>query len=104
MRRRGGADDADRRPGADAPRVGRSPGTALAGTGTLIRFILRRDRIKLPAWLLGITALLLYFGAALPQVLETDEQLQDLGRFMNGAVGALFGAGYARDAAVDCRL
>jgi ABC-2 type transport system permease protein len=76
----------------------RSSGNVLAGTGTLIRFILRRDRIKLPAWLLGITVLLFYYVAALPQVYETEEQLQDLDRFMEGAVGALFsGPGYGRD-------
>jgi ABC-2 type transport system permease protein len=76
----------------------RLPGDALAGTGTLIRFILRRDRIKLPAWLLGTTGLLYYFGSALPKVFETEEQLQDLGRFMDGAMGAMFGPGYGRDA------
>jgi ABC-2 type transport system permease protein len=76
----------------------RSPGDALAGTGALLRFALRRDRIKLPAWLLGTTGLLYYFGAALPNVFETEEQLQDLGRFMDGAMGAMFGPGYGRDA------
>jgi len=35
-----------------------APANVLAGTGTLIRFLLRRDRIKLPAWLLGMTVLL----------------------------------------------
>lgn len=85
------------RPAAPAAAV-RSPGDALAGTGTLIRFILRRDRIKLPAWLLGATGLLYYFGTALPEVFETEEQLQDLGRFMDGAMGAMFGPGYGRDA------
>lgn len=78
--------------------VVRARGAALAGTGALLRFILRRDRIKLPAWLLGTTGLLYYFGAALPRILETEEQLQDLGRFMDGAMGAMFGPGYGRDA------
>lgn len=35
-------------PGASAP------GGALSGTATLIRFILRRDRIRIPAWLAAI--------------------------------------------------
>ena len=30
---------------------------ALAGTGTLIRFILRRDRVRLPVWILAIAIL-----------------------------------------------
>jgi ABC-2 type transport system permease protein len=74
----------------------RSPGDALAGTGTLIRFILRRDRIKLPAWLLGIPLLLFYFATALSELVQTEEQRQDISRFMEGAVGAVFGPGYGR--------
>ena len=70
----------------------------LAGTGTLVRFVLRRDRIKLPAWLLGITLLLFYYSSALPQVYTTDQQLQGLATFMEGPVGALLaGPGYGRD-------
>jgi ABC-2 type transport system permease protein len=71
---------------------------SLTGTGTLVRFMLRRDRIKLPAWILGITAMLFYYASALPAVYQTDAQLQGLGRFMEGPVGALFsGPGYGRD-------
>jgi ABC-2 type transport system permease protein len=78
--------------------AGRSPGDVLAGTGTLIRFILRRERTKLPAWLLGITMLLIYFATiVLPGIAETDEQLEDLRRLMEGGVGAIFGPGYGRD-------
>lgn len=40
---------------------------ALTGTGALIRLILRRDRIKLPLWLLGITGAM---AANIPAVLE----------------------------------
>ena len=40
---------------------GPAGGDVLAGTGTLIRFILRRERIKLPVWLLGISVLLAYW-------------------------------------------
>ena len=84
-------------PGGHVP-VGHSPGDALAGTGTLIRFILRRDRIRLAAWLLGTTVLLLYFAkVVLPGVAGTAEQLRDLRRLMEGAVGAVFGPGYGRD-------
>lgn len=77
----------------------RETGGSLAGTGTLIRFILRRDRISLPAWLLGMTAFLYYFVAVvLPGIASSDEQLEDLERFMQGSVGAIFGPGYGRDA------
>jgi ABC-2 type transport system permease protein len=77
--------------------AGHPPGNVLAGTGTLLRFILRRDRIKLPAWLLGPTLLLSFFARALSEITETEEQRQDLRRIMDGAVGAVFGPGYGRD-------
>lgn len=87
---------ANREP-ARAPEV-RSTGGTLAGTGTLIRFILRRDRIRLPAWLLGITALLGYVSAVLSEVYQTRAQLQDAGRFIGGSFGAVFsGPGYGLD-------
>lgn len=38
-----------------APPAGRATGGgALAGTGALLRFLLRRDRVRLPVWLAGI--------------------------------------------------
>jgi ABC-2 type transport system permease protein len=84
---------------ADQALAARSPGRALAGTATLIRFVLRRERVKLTAWLLGITALLLYFAKALlPGLTETAEGRDDLRRFMEGPTGAVFGPGYGRDA------
>lgn len=84
---------------AAAPADRRSPGgSGLTGTGTLVRFILRRDRVKLSAWLLGTTALLAYFVAVvLPEVAGTEEKRQDLRRIVDGSVGALFGPGYGRD-------
>ncbi|WP_375001452.1 ABC transporter permease [Aeromicrobium sp. CTD01-1L150] len=74
-----------------------APGNVLTGTGTLIRFILRRERIKLPAWLLGMAALLSFFIPAISEVTATEEQRQDVRRIMEGAVGAVFGPGYGRD-------
>src|SRR3990170_3058129 len=69
----------------------------LAGTSTLIRFILRRDRVRLPAWLVGSTVLLVYLTTVVSSVLKNDEQREDVRRFMEGAVGAVFGPGYGRD-------
>jgi ABC-2 type transport system permease protein len=77
--------------------AGRSHGHALAGTGTLIRFILRRDRIKLPAWLLGTTALLSYLETLVSELAGTEQQRRDLRRIMDGSMGAVFGPGYGRD-------
>jgi ABC-2 type transport system permease protein len=74
------------------------PARVVAGTGTLIRFILRRERVKLTAWLLGITVLLNYFvSVMLPEVAGTETQRQDLRRFMEGPMSAVMGPGYGRD-------
>lgn len=83
---------------ADRTRRVRPFGDVLAGAGTLSAFILRRERVRLTVWLAGITALLHYFvGVVLPPMAGTDEQLQDLRRFMEESVGAVFGPGYGRD-------
>lgn len=82
---------------ASSSPAARSRGAALDGTGTLIRFILRRERVGLPAWLLGLTALLALFLRALSELTATEEQRQDLYRIMSGFVGAIFGPGYGRD-------
>ncbi|UYQ63461.1 ABC transporter permease [Streptomyces peucetius] len=39
---------------APAPAGSRTGGGALAGTGTLIRFDLRRDRVRLPVWIVAL--------------------------------------------------
>lgn len=52
---------------APAARTIRSGGT-LTGTGRLLRFALRRDRIRLPAWVLGIALTLGLTAAAFPGV------------------------------------
>jgi ABC-2 type transport system permease protein len=75
----------------------RSTANELAGTGVLIRFILRRDRIKLPAWLLSMTLLLSSFVSGISEILEKEGQQQDLRRIMEGATGAVFGPGYGSD-------
>jgi ABC-2 type transport system permease protein len=73
-------------------------GNSLTGTGTLVRFLLRRDRIKLPAWVLGISLFAFYYAAALPQLYKTQEDLQVVSQFSGGAVGALVsGPGYGLD-------
>lgn len=77
--------------------VGRPLGHAFAGTGVLVWFILRRDRVKLPVWLLGITLVLSFFETVASEVAGTAERAQDVRRLMEGAMGALFGPGYGRD-------
>lgn len=69
--------------------------SAFTGTTTLVRLNLRRDRIKLPAWVLGLTVMSLYYGTALQQVYRTPEDLRAVSQFGKGVVGALIsGPGY----------
>ncbi|WP_209314756.1 ABC transporter permease [Streptomyces bohaiensis] len=42
-------------PAPGPPAVRRDGRTGLVGTGALVRFALRRDRVRLPAWLLALT-------------------------------------------------
>ncbi|MEO3928492.1 ABC transporter permease [Micromonosporaceae bacterium B7E4] len=65
--------------------------TALTGTGTLLRFMLRRDRIRFPAWVLGLTLMMAYYVAALEGISQTPEDLEGLTGFSESPVGALFG-------------
>ncbi|WP_218004404.1 ABC transporter permease [Microtetraspora niveoalba] len=84
------------RPSAPA---GARRGGALTGTGTLLRFMLRRDRVRLPAWTLGIALLMAYFVTALRTVLATPEDLRGMAGFSGSPIGALFGGpGYGYDA------
>src|SRR5699024_4335489 len=53
----------------------RSP---LAGTRTLVRFYLRKDRIKLPAWVGGLGLIVVYVGSALPTLARTGNDLAAL--------------------------
>lgn len=74
-------------------------GSSLAGTWGLVRFDLRRDRIKLPAWLLGLTLFAYYYGVALPEIYQTPKDLDAVKGFTEGPVGALLaGPGYGMDA------
>ncbi|MCM4081063.1 ABC transporter permease [Paractinoplanes hotanensis] len=69
----------------------RPRGATLAGTGTLLRFMLRRDRIRLPAWTLGLTLLMTYFATALDSMVSSPSDLEGLTAFTGSPAGALFG-------------
>ncbi|MEV0155871.1 ABC transporter permease [Micromonospora sp. NPDC050686] len=66
-------------------------GMAVTGTGTLLRFMLRRDRIRFPAWTLGLTLLMTYFASALDAIVQSPEDLRGLTAFSGSPAGALFG-------------
>lgn len=60
------------------------------GTGTLVRLMLRRDRIKLPAWVGGLGLFMVYLGAALPQLAPTEADLAAVTPMVQQPVGRLF--------------
>jgi len=59
-------------PGRTAPRHGVG---GLAGTGALVRLALRRDRVVLPVWLLGVAGLAASFAAMTSTGFDTPEEL-----------------------------
>lgn len=71
----------------------------LANTGTLLRFQLRRDRIRLPAWVGGLGVFVLYIGAALPQLAPTEDDLDSIVPLFTQPVGRMFtGPAFGMDA------
>lgn len=65
-------------------------GGRLTGTATLLRLMLRRDRIRLPGWVLGLTALLTYFATALGTVLD-QQALESFADLATNPIMALIG-------------
>lgn len=73
--------------------------STLAGTGTLLRFMLRRDRIRTTGWLLGIGAAAFYFAHAIQIAAETEEELLSLSAMFADPVGRMMsGPGFGMDA------
>lgn len=52
----------------------------LAGTGPLLRLALRRDRVTLPAWLVGLGGLIVVSATAVPTVYDTPEKIAGYAR------------------------
>lgn len=87
---------------ATASRTNRAQSTGDAGTLTgtwkLVRFALRRDRVRLPAWVLGISGLMAYFVTALNSLLTTSQDLEAMTGFLSDPAGALLtGPGFGFD-------
>jgi len=70
-----------------------SRGETTAGTGVLLRFLLRLDRFRLPWWLLGAGLLVGYQSAGSQSIYDTAEDLAKLRETMGGnaAVVAMSG-------------
>ena len=77
--------------------VEREPGN-LTGVVTLVRFLLRRDRIKLPAWTGGLGLFVVYLAAALPSIAADEQELRSATALFADPVGRmLIGPGYGFD-------
>src|SRR5699024_412484 len=71
----------------------------LTGTGTLLRFMLRRDRIRTLAWVAGIGVMGFYFAQAVQVIAEDPESLASLAGLYADPVGRMMiGPGYGMDA------
>lgn len=69
-----------------------------AGTGTLIRFILRRDRVRIPVWIGAITLFVIGSALALPGSYPTAEDRQARADVIdNPATIMILGPGYGLD-------
>ena len=68
----------------------------LAGTGTLVRFNLRRDRFALPAWVLGIAGFMLSGPYAYPDLYPTAQDRANQAAVIAGnpAMKAMTGPGF----------
>ena len=66
------------------------PRSTITGTGTLVRFMLRRDRIKLPLWIGGLGLYIIYIGAALPQLAPDEAGLAGAAILFESPVGRMW--------------
>ncbi|MDQ0430707.1 ABC-2 type transport system permease protein [Planomicrobium stackebrandtii] len=68
------------------------------GTGTLMRFVLRRDRLRLPIWLLSFAAISAIIALAFVGLYQNAEERQAMAETMrNPAMTAMVGPGYGLD-------
>jgi hypothetical protein len=74
-------------------------GTTLTGTWALVRFILRRDRVRLVVWIAGITLLVLSTAASVEGLYPTQADLDKAAQTANdnAALIALNAPSYALD-------
>lgn len=72
---------------------------AFTGMALLVRLVLRRDRIRLPLWIAGVSGLLIASAASLPPVYPDQESIEQYVRLFgdNPALVAFAGPGYGFD-------
>ncbi|HSL58517.1 MAG TPA: hypothetical protein VK866_11795 [Acidimicrobiales bacterium] len=67
--------------------------SALTGTRTLVRFALRRDRVRLPTWIAAITALMAVSAASVVGLYTTEAELLTYSRLVQGNAAMVVQAG-----------
>jgi ABC-2 type transport system permease protein len=73
-------------------------GSTLTGTGALVRFMLRRDRVRLTVWALSLVAFYAYFTFALDTVFADPVAQQGRAAVMETPAGIVMGGpGYGLD-------
>lgn len=79
-------------PVTDRPQAASAYGQ-LAGTATLLRLALRRDRVMMPVWILAVAAMVLALPASLESMYATAAERAELLSTMNsnGSLRALYG-------------
>lgn len=67
-------------------------------TGALVRFILRRDRVRFPIWIISLSLITFSVALAFTDLYETEEERQAIAETMrNPAMLAMVGQGYGLD-------
>jgi ABC-2 type transport system permease protein len=69
----------------------RSVLTSFTGTGQLVRFMLRRDRVRLTVWVASLLALYAYFVTALGALYTTSEERQTRAELMTTPASVFMG-------------
>ncbi len=77
----------------------RSQPRPLAGFGSLLRFMMRRDRVRAPAWIASVVGLVAASAASIVGLYETPSQLQEYADIAqaDAAFKAFAGPGYGLD-------
>ena len=71
----------------------------VTGVGTLVGFMLRRDKVRLPSWVAGFALFMLYLAAAIPAAYGVEEDLAGAASMFSDPVGRLIvGPGHGFDA------
>jgi len=68
---------------------------SFAGTGSLVRLALRRDRVRIPLWVVGIVGVLYLSAASLPGVYQTQHQIDAYAQLVGSSPATVAIAGPA---------